>query len=87
MNPKLLNTLSGLVASGALLTLGLLCGGTDVRLRDAKEGSPLAGTLDAAIEAEAALPGGQVQAKPRRHGRGTLSMPYFSFAQSLRPRG
>lgn len=84
MNPKLLNTLSGLAASGALLTLGLLCDGSDARLRDAAEGSPLA-TIDAAIEAGAAE---AEQAKRQaRRARATLSMPYFSFAQSLRPRG
>lgn len=84
MNPKLLNTLSGLAASGALLTLGLLCDGSDARLQDAKEGSPLA-TIDAAIEAGAAE-ADQAKRQTRR-ARATLSMPYFSFAQSLRPRG
>jgi len=83
MKPKLLNTLSGLAASGALLTLGLLVGGTESR-RSATEGSPLTG-VDSAIEAAAATEEAQVH--PRRRARATLSMPYFSFAQSLRPRG
>ncbi len=83
MNPKLLNTLSGLAACGALLILGLLCDGADAR-RSAREGSPLA-TIDAAIEAGAA----EAEAPKRRarRARASLSMPYFSFAQSLRPRG
>lgn len=84
MKPKLLNTLSGLAASGALLTLGLLMGTTETRQRNAMEGSPLAG-VDSTIEAAAAAEDAQVH--PRRRARATLSMPYFSFAQSLRPRG
>lgn len=83
MKPKLLNTLSGLAASGALLTLGLLMGTTETRQRNATEGSPLAG-VDSTIEATAAE---EAQVHPRRRARATLSMPYFSFAQSLRPRG
>ena len=84
MKPKLLNTMSGLAASVALLTLGLLCAGTQSRPQGAKDGSPLAG-IDSAIEASAEV--GAETAPARRRARATLSMPYFSFAQSLRPRG
>ena len=83
MNPKLLNTLSGLAASGALLTLGLLCVDPQARLQpSAKDGSPLAG-IETTIDTSAEV----AEAQPRRRARATLSMPYFSFAQSLRPRG
>lgn len=84
MKPKLLNTLSGLAASGALLALGLLCASAENRLQVAKDGSPLTG-IDSTIAASADI--GEEQAQPRRRARATLSMPYFSFAQSLRPRG
>lgn len=85
MNPKLLNTLTGLTATGTLLALGLLCASADARLQPgAKEGNPLAG-IESTIDASAEV--ADVQAQPRRRARATLSMPYFSFAQSLRPRG
>ncbi|HVK50123.1 MAG TPA: hypothetical protein VM469_00095 [Pseudoxanthomonas sp.] len=85
MNPKLLNTLSGLSATAALLALSLYCVSSDSRLQpSAKDGSPLAG-IDSAIDASAEV--AEAQAQPRRRTRATLSMPYFSFAQSLRPRG
>lgn len=84
MKPKLLNTLTGLGASGALLALGLLCTSTDARFQGVRDSAPLTG-IDSTIAASADL--GQEQAQPRRRARATLSMPYFSFAQSLRPRG
>ena len=85
MKPKMLNTVSGLAASSALLTLGLLCLDTHARLQpSAQDGSPLAG-IESTIDASAQV--AEAQAQPRRRARATLSMPYFSFAQSLRPRG
>ena len=84
MNHKLFTTLSGLAISGALLVVGLMPGG-----QAAGQAADMQGGVVRTIEAgplevpDAAAP------SPRKHrrGRGSLSMPYFSFAQSLRPQG
>lgn len=86
MNHKLFATLSGLSICSALLIVGLMApdpaSGMGVSARD----NPLVETLEASMletQDEVAKP---VQ-RQSKHKRGSLSMPYFSFAQSLRPRG
>jgi hypothetical protein len=80
MNQKLTYSLSATGAGIALLAMALLNGGVRPEL------------LPATVEIdrlEAELLGAEDQAagkaKPRRT-RASLAMPYFSFAQSLRPR-
>jgi hypothetical protein len=91
MNHKLFTTLSSLTISTALLAVGLMAGGQANGLPsianngEAKD-SPLVESIETgALQAteEVVIP---VERKHRR-GRSSLSMPYFSFAQSLRPRG
>lgn len=82
MNHKLLTALTGLGICGALLAAGLMLPvRADPRV-DPREASPLVETLETGA-AEAVAPAERKQVRRR----GTLSMPYFSFAQSLRPRG
>lgn len=86
MNHKLFTTLSSLSISSALLAVGLMADGQATRLPDPVNGSPLVESVETgAVQAteEVVSP---VERKHRR-GRSSLSMPYFSFAQSLRPRG
>ncbi len=66
------------VAGVMLLGLGLLAG--------PGAPSPLAATPLPLLDAGEAV-AEQEAAPPRRRARASLSMPYFSFAQSLRPRG
>ena len=85
MNQKYSNSLSSLTASGALLLVGLLSSGSSARLPTVLSVAPLV----EAIEAET-LQAAEEAAGKRSHNRrsrASLSMPYFSFAQSLRPRG
>lgn len=90
MNHKLFTTLSGLSISSALLVVGLMPGGHAGRLADAR-----AGDLVETIETIETMETGAVEAtdevapasRKHRRGRASLSMPYFSFAQSLRPQG
>ncbi len=86
MNHKLFTTLSGLSVTSTLLVIGMMTPGQAARPPAATNDSPMARTLDP----DAAIGTGDVAApierKQRRH-RTSLSMPYFSFAQSLRPRG
>jgi len=86
MNHKLFTTLSGLSVTSTLLVIGMMAPGQVTRPPAHINDSPLARTIvsDAAPgTGEVAAP---VERKQRRH-RTSLSMPYFSFAQSLRPRG
>lgn len=86
MNHKLFTTLSSLSISSALLAVGLMANGEATRLPGSVSGSPLVESVETgAVQAteEVVAP---VERKHRR-GRSSLSMPYFSFAQSLRPRG
>ena len=86
MNHKLFTTLSSLSISSALLAVGLMANGEASRLPGSVSDSPLVESVEAgAVQAteEVVTP---VERKHRR-GRSSLSMPYFSFAQSLRPRG
>jgi hypothetical protein len=86
MNHKLFTALSSLSISSALLAVGLMADGQANRLPDPANDSPLVESVETgAVRAteEVAVP---VERKHRR-GRSSLSMPYFSFAQSLRPRG
>ncbi len=86
MNHKLFATLSGLSISGALLAVGLMADDQAKRLPGAVDDSPLVeGIETGAVQAteETVDP----KQRKRHRGRASLSMPYFSFAQSLRPRG
>ena len=86
MNHKLFTTLSSLSISSALLAVGLMANGEANRLPAAVDDSLLVESIETgAVQAteEVVTP---VERKHRR-GRSSLSMPYFSFAQSLRPRG
>jgi hypothetical protein len=86
MNHKLFTTLSSLSISSALLAVGLMANGEATRLSGSVDGSPLVESVETgAVQAteEVVIP---VERKHRR-GRSSLSMPYFSFAQSMRPRG
>lgn len=77
-SPHFLPTLG---ASGAMLGLALLASLTGTGRGRAGEAEIAAGLAGAeAVQADGVAP------QPRRrHARG-LTMPYFSFAQSLRPR-
>lgn len=86
MNHKLFTALSSLSISSALLAVGLMANGEAARLPDSIGDSPLVESVETgAVQAteEVVAP---VERKHHR-GRSSLSMPYFSFAQSLRPRG
>jgi hypothetical protein len=86
MNHKLFTALSSLSISSALLAVGLMANGEASRLPGSVSDSPLVESVETgAVQAteEVVAP---VERKHRR-GRSSLSMPYFSFAQSLRPRG
>jgi len=82
MKDPLFNTLSGLAATGIVLAAALLAGGGQDRpsAQAGQAGLGEAARLQAAEEAPA---------PPRKSHRvrASLTMPYFSFAQSLRPRG
>ena len=87
MNHKLFATLSSLSVCSALLIVGLVAPDPASGLGTSpSRDNPLVETLQAGVLEDA-----DAMAKPaqrqRRHKRGSLSMPYFSFAQSLRPRG
>ena len=83
MNHKLFTTLSGLSICSALLVVGLMPGG-----HASGQAAGSQGVLKT-IESGALEARGDAAPAPRKHrrGRGSLSMPYFSFAQSLRPQG
>ena len=86
MNHKLFTTLSSLSISSALLAVGLMANGEATGLPSTANDSPLVESIETgAVQAteEMVAP---VERKHRR-SRSSLSMPYFSFAQSLRPRG
>ena len=87
MNHKLFATLSSLSVCSALLIVGLVAPDpASGRGTSPSRDTPLVETLQAGVLEDA-----DAMAKPAqrqsRHKRGSLSMPYFSFAQSLRPRG
>lgn len=84
MNHKLFTTLSGLSISSALLVVGLMAFSQAPRLPGAVDDGLLVDTIETgALQAteEAVVP----RERKRRRNRTPLSMPYFSFAQSLRP--
>ncbi|KAF1710562.1 hypothetical protein CSC70_07845 [Pseudoxanthomonas kalamensis DSM 18571] len=68
-------------AAIALTVLGMVAAidGSNVEARSSTSGIQFP-------DADAGEPAPK-DARPRRHRRGSLAMPYFSFAQSLRPRG
>ena len=87
MNHKLFATLSSLSVCSALLIVGLVAPDPASGLGTSpSRDTPLVETLQAGVLEDA-----DAMAKPAqrqsRHKRGSLSMPYFSFAQSLRSRG
>lgn len=85
MNEKLTHTLPSLAVGGLLLALGLLSATPGVRTAN-----PQPAVLVNALEAETRDLAGELDAPARQHkrrARASLSMPYFSFGQSLRPRG
>ena len=87
MNHKLFATLSSLSVCSALLIVGLVAPDPASGLGTSpSRDTPLVETLQAGVLEDA-----DAMAKPAqrqsRHKRGSLSMPYVSFAQSLRPRG
>ena len=85
MNHKLFTTLSGLSVTSALLVIGMMAPGKTTRQPVEINDSPLAQSIDAGADVGSSDASAPVERKQRRHT--SLSMPYFSFAQSLRPRG
>ncbi len=84
MNHKLFTTLSGLSISSALLIVGLMAFGQAPRLPGAIDDGLLVETIETgALQAteEVVVP----RERKHRRNRSPLAMPYFSFAQSLRP--
>lgn len=86
MNHKLFTALSGLSLISALLAVGMASPDQAKRLPAGLDNSALTQNIETgAVQAaeEVAVPGERKHRRPRA----SLSMPYFSFAQSLRPRG
>ena len=81
MTNRYLRLLPSLAAGGAVLGLAVLASCVDTGRSRADETELVAGL--AGIEAIQA--GETASPRRHRHSRG-LTMPYFSFAQSLRPR-
>ena len=86
MNHKLFATLSGLCVCAALLIVGLVSPESSSGGNAASRDLPLAQALQAQEPEDPSTAAQPVQRRSQRK-RGALSMPYFSFAQSLRPRG
>ncbi|HEY5972701.1 MAG TPA: hypothetical protein VIT22_12210 [Pseudoxanthomonas sp.] len=87
MNHNLYTTLLSLAISGALLIVGMMAAGQAPRLSDAT-GDDLQVQRGETPAAEATAKTMTLDERKRhRRSRASLSMPYFSFAQSLRPRG
>lgn len=87
MNHNLYTTLLSLAIGGALLIVGMMAVGQAPRLPDPVDDELLVESVETrAAEAadEAKTPD---ERRRHRRSRASLSMPYFSFAQSLRPRG
>lgn len=87
MNHNLFTTLSALTITSALLIVGLLAASQPARLSGAGSGAPLIEALENTDAVEAAGEAAAPAPRKKRVKRAALSMPYFSFAQSLRPRG
>ncbi len=85
MKDTIFNPLSGLAVLGVLLLAGLLAAGTGARIH-APVKAPVLLEASEGVEMEAGEKVLAPQQKPRR-ARAALSMPYFSFAKSLRPGG
>lgn len=85
MNQKLTNTLPSLAVGGLLLGLGLLAAAPGARTAN-PEPAALVDALEAETR-EIAGEAGQPARQHKRRARASLAMPYFSFGQSLRPRG
>ena len=84
MRDQLFTALSAVAGISVLLVAGIVAG-TAPRLPGSTEPTALIETIESdALEAaeEAVAP-----KRKHRRSRASLSMPYFSFAQSLRPRG
>lgn len=80
MQSKTLTLLPTLATSGALLGLALLAVSLGAGRSSADEVTTTTRLVEAEVDEASAAP-----TRHRRHARG-LTMPYFSFAQSLRPR-
>lgn len=86
MNPKLTHTLPSLAVGGLLLALGVLAVASGARTAEV-ESAALVGALESETRE---IAGDDTSPKARQHkrrARASLAMPYFSFGQSLRPRG
>ena len=83
MYHRIKNTLAGLAVASAILGLSWTVG------QPPTEPGLYAQPAIEGLEANAVEAVEEVAPATRRHhrGRASLSMPYFSFAQSLRPRG
>ncbi|KRA52719.1 hypothetical protein ASD77_13935 [Pseudoxanthomonas sp. Root65] len=85
MNPKLTHTLPSLAVGGLLLAAGALAAMSGARTSEVDPA-----TLVGALESDVREITGDDQSPQapahKRRARASLSMPYFSFGQSLRPR-
>jgi hypothetical protein len=86
MKDQLITTLASVAGMAVLVLAGIVTGTASSRApvevpMPALVESIEREALDAAADADALKP------TPKRRVRPSLSMPYFSFAQSLRPRG
>lgn len=84
MKDQLLTALSAFAGISVLLVAGIVTG-TASRLPVPIEQPALVETLES--NALNATEGTATPKRKHRRARAPLSMPYFSFAQSLRPRG
>lgn len=86
MNPKLTHTLPSLAVGGLLLALGVLAAASGARTAEA-ESAALVGALESETREIAGEDASRTARQHKRRARASLAMPYFSFGQSLRPRG
>ena len=85
MKDPLFNTLSGLASFGIVLAAVLLAsGGRDGTAAHARQPSLVEAAAATELQAGEEAPAPQHRS---RRARASLTMPYFSFAQSLRPGG
>ena len=86
MKDQMITTLASIASIGVLLLAGIATG-------TASGGAPAqvlrAGPIDSIRHEapDASAEADTLRPKPKRRARPSLSMPYFSFAQSLRPKG
>jgi hypothetical protein len=85
MNQKLTHTLPSLAVGGLLLAAGALAAMSGARTAEA-ESAALVGALESDVREIAGDDATPEPTQHKRRARASLSMPYFSFGQSLRPR-